>query len=719
MATFTYPGAFFINGVGVNGAAVAAYKVSRFSSRPGKNATPPSGAPDATTTTSANFGFDGAFGIALNTSEDYYISIVYLGVTYWQGPVSHMFADGVSLGGSAAAGTTVKQMTGDAFPRMTSLADGRVSYNSPKAPVSWGAPYPGYIGAGLDFQWGYEGLTDTSFMHFVTFPRIHITDGAGNYFWVASYAVFPLTGSPTIQLGVENGSFAALGSSGVLTVSGVSVGTGTITHTGILKNQQILTITGATAGTFSLSIAGYTTASGIAWNASAATIQALLSDGVHGPANTVVAPSGAGSGSYAIQTAGQTVTATFSLTGGTPSIGSPYAISMLTGCSSTGLVSTSDNTARHAYWLTDFMGAPIMWVDNFGGLSVNDNIRLAANGVWPDNTYDIWLGFKNNIMRDTGTALFFGGDLLATIERGNDGFGNSQFILKTDGHAGAQTTVLDRLGLYSSAPLSLGLINAPWSRLFLNGEGPATYSLTTTGATAGTFSISVAGYTTASGIAWNASAATIQALLSDGVHGTVGTTVTGPSVGPGVYTIKTPTVSVVTAAFVGLTGGTPTLSTTNNNGLGQVVFDVYGKVKVSESLDIYGNPKLILTAGTSDLIFQAGTLYPLLDNTITIGGAVNRFANIYAIAVHTSGLNVTEYANGKQGVATLAAGTKVVANTSVTATSRIFLTAQSLGTVTVPKALAVTARTPGTSFTISSADATDTSVVAYEIFEVG
>jgi hypothetical protein len=84
----------------------------------------------------------------------------------------------------------------------------------------------------------------------------------------------------------------------------------------------------------------------------------------------------------------------------------------------------------------------------------------------------------------------------------------------------------------------------------------------------------------------------------------------------------------------------------------------------------------------------------------------------------SKGIAVGEGGNAKQGVATMAAGTVTVANTSVTATSRIQLTAQSLGTVTSPQALAVTARVVGTSFTITSASATDTSVVAYEIFEV-
>lgn len=71
----------------------------------------------------------------------------------------------------------------------------------------------------------------------------------------------------------------------------------------------------------------------------------------------------------------------------------------------------------------------------------------------------------------------------------------------------------------------------------------------------------------------------------------------------------------------------------------------------------------------------------------------------------------------REGVATLVAGTKVVTNSKVTAASRIFLTAQSLGTVTAPKALAVTARTAGTSFTITSADNTDTSVIGWHIEE--
>lgn len=82
------------------------------------------------------------------------------------------------------------------------------------------------------------------------------------------------------------------------------------------------------------------------------------------------------------------------------------------------------------------------------------------------------------------------------------------------------------------------------------------------------------------------------------------------------------------------------------------------------------------------------------------------------------GLSVAEGANAKQGTATLVAGTKTVANTSVTANSRIFLTSQNDNAGTAGF-LRVTAITAGTSFVITSSNVADTSVVAYEIFEPG
>jgi lysophospholipase L1-like esterase len=131
---------------------------------------------------------------------------------------------------------------------------------------------------------------------------------------------------------------------------------------------------------------------------------------------------------------------------------------------------------------------------------------------------------------------------------------------------------------------------------------------------------------------------------------------------------------------------------------------------------VYYNPGG--TASSSNLIGigthgRAGAL------NIYCGSAGDVEAALGNVRISTvgKGLEVKEGSNAKQGTATLTAGTVTVSNTSVTANSRIFLTLQSLGTVTVPKEVAVTARTAGTSFTITSADATDTSVVAYEIYE--
>lgn len=86
-----------------------------------------------------------------------------------------------------------------------------------------------------------------------------------------------------------------------------------------------------------------------------------------------------------------------------------------------------------------------------------------------------------------------------------------------------------------------------------------------------------------------------------------------------------------------------------------------------------------------------------------------------SLAAAGGGLKVKEGTNATLGTATLAAGTVTVATTKVTANSRIFLTAQTSGAA--PGALRVSARTAGTSFTITSSSGTDTSQVAWFIVE--
>jgi hypothetical protein len=69
------------------------------------------------------------------------------------------------------------------------------------------------------------------------------------------------------------------------------------------------------------------------------------------------------------------------------------------------------------------------------------------------------------------------------------------------------------------------------------------------------------------------------------------------------------------------------------------------------------------------------------------------------------------------GVATLVGGTVTVATTAVTANSRIYVTGQNLGTITVPVGYAISGRTAGADFTILSANALDTSDVSWMIVE--
>ncbi|MFJ8041220.1 hypothetical protein ACIRBX_12010 [Kitasatospora sp. NPDC096147] len=79
------------------------------------------------------------------------------------------------------------------------------------------------------------------------------------------------------------------------------------------------------------------------------------------------------------------------------------------------------------------------------------------------------------------------------------------------------------------------------------------------------------------------------------------------------------------------------------------------------------------------------------------------------------GLKLKEGANAKLGTTALAAGTATVTTTAITATSRVFLTAQTPGGT--PGALYVQTRTAGTSFTVKSTSSTDTSTVAWLIVD--
>lgn len=98
-------------------------------------------------------------------------------------------------------------------------------------------------------------------------------------------------------------------------------------------------------------------------------------------------------------------------------------------------------------------------------------------------------------------------------------------------------------------------------------------------------------------------------------------------------------------------------------------------------------------------------------NTAQIGSVDSDIATTLA----GKGFRVKEGTNAKMGTATLASGSSVVSNTSVTSTSRIVLTSNADGGT--PGWLRVSARTAGTSFTITSSSGTDASTVAWIMYE--
>lgn len=82
----------------------------------------------------------------------------------------------------------------------------------------------------------------------------------------------------------------------------------------------------------------------------------------------------------------------------------------------------------------------------------------------------------------------------------------------------------------------------------------------------------------------------------------------------------------------------------------------------------------------------------------------------------TQAASLARFKRVKTTLVTLAAGTKTTADTSITANTVIIPVHKTLGTVTAAKIITVT-RSAGVSFTLTSTDNTDTSVIAVTIYE--
>ena len=122
----------------------------------------------------------------------------------------------------------------------------------------------------------------------------------------------------------------------------------------------------------------------------------------------------------------------------------------LLGVTTTGLTA-GDGSQRYAIWIADFAGAPIMWLADFFGLYVNDQINFRYAGVTPSNEFDITVGFLNASSRTGGSGVLFGADGLANLKRINNS-GNNWLVATTDTHA----LTWGNAGLWSNTAVELG-----------------------------------------------------------------------------------------------------------------------------------------------------------------------------------------------------------------------------------------------------------------------
>lgn len=136
---------------------------------------------------------------------------------------------------------------------------------------------------------------------------------------------------------------------------------------------------------------------------------------------------------------------------------------------------------------------------------------------------------------------------------------------------------------------------------------------------------------------------------------------------------------------------------------------------INQENDQGGDVNFIAGDAGSRPLSQGGSINLTAGLGTTRGRIRVNGSNLYITEIGT-GLAIAEGLDAKMGVATLAAGTVTVANASVTAQSRIFLTIQSANGGTVGQ-IYINGISPGVGFTIASTSILDTSIIAYQIIE--
>lgn len=256
--------------------------------------------------------------------------------------------------------------------------------------------------------------------------------------------------------------------------------------------------------------------------------------------------------------------------------------------------------------------------------------------------------------------------------------------------------------------------------LTVDSTSPTTGSLVISGGLAVAKSLFV-GSTTAS------TSTTSGALVVSGGLGVVGDIYSG-TVTAG--TVTTGNSTVTNSSSTSMTTGSllVTISERNTSTIPSTSATT-GALVISGGLGVAGDiySGTVTTGNSSVTSMTAGSLLVTLSERITstipstgattgaliVSGGLGSMGSV--CIGPGAGLRVSEVANGKQGIVTLVGGAVSVANSNVTPISRIFLSTNVVsGTAGF---LVVSSRVSGTSFSILSSSATDSSVVAYEIFE--
>lgn len=106
-----------------------------------------------------------------------------------------------------------------------------------------------------------------------------------------------------------------------------------------------------------------------------------------------------------------------------------------------------------------------------------------------------------------------------------------------------------------------GAEDGEWYNFINKGTGTVTLApsniININGATSGTFTISITGFTTTAAQAFNVAASALQTLLSDGTHGPAGTQVRTIGGNLQIFSVYVPTFAVLSANFGSLVGGSP------------------------------------------------------------------------------------------------------------------------------------------------------------------